>query len=190
MNKMNEWLEKYQSNMGARYPTFKIAVDLLFQLPRHNIVETGCARAANDWGAGLSTLLFGEFCAINGGKLTSVDLHASNISISKKLTEPYNNFIQYVESDSINYLRTHSGPIDLLYLDSMDLPIHEGADRIPSQEHSLNEFKAAENKLHKKSIVLIDDYFDGDGKGKLTEQYMLNNGWRRILAHQQQLFIK
>lgn len=187
---MNEWLDKYQQNMGARYQTFKVAFDLLFQLPRHNIVETGCARAANDWGAGLSTLLFGEFCQIYGGFLVSVDVHASNISISKKLTEPYNQLIQYVESDSVKYLATHSDPIDLLYLDSMDLPIHAGANRLPSQEHSLNEFKAAENKLHEKSIVLIDDYFDGNGKGRLTEKYMMANGWRRVMAFQQQVFVR
>jgi hypothetical protein len=41
---MNEWIEKYRRNMDQRYLTQKIALDLLYKLPTHNIVETGCVR--------------------------------------------------------------------------------------------------------------------------------------------------
>ena len=176
--------------MDARYPTFKIAFDLLFQLPSHNIVETGCIRMENDWGAGCSTMLFGEFCELYGGKIISVDLIPRHLEIARKITEKHNHLISYVESDSVKFLSNYGNPIDFLYLDSMDVPIHEGADRVPCQQHSLNEFKAAEPILHDKSIVLIDDYFGGDGKGRLTELYMIEKGWRRIMVHQQQLFVK
>jgi hypothetical protein len=187
---MNDWLEKYRKQMDSRYPTFKIAFDLLFQLPSRNIVETGCVRQETDWGAGYSTMLFGEFCQLYGGHITSVDLVPRHLEIARELTKQFNSLITYVESDSVAFLQRYTLPIDLLYLDSMDVPIHEGADRTPCQEHSLNEFKAAELKLHRQSIVLVDDYFDGDGKGRLTEQYMMAKGWRRVMAHQQQLFIQ
>jgi len=187
---MNTWLEKYRVSMDSRYPTFKIAFDLLFQLPSHNIVETGCIRQENDWGAGCSTMLFGEFCDLAGGKIISVDMIPRHLEIAKKITEKYNHLISYVESDSVTFLSNYGNPIDFLYLDSMDVPIHEGADRVPCQEHSLKEFKAAEPVLHDKSIVLIDDYFNGDGKGRLTEKYMMEKGWRRIMVYQQQLFVK
>ena len=187
---MNAWLEKYKQNMDSRYPTFKIAFDLLLQLPFHRITETGCIRQENDWGAGYSTMLFGEFCQLHRGRVTSVDMVTKHIEIAKGITTQYTALIDYIESDSVSYLRKNTTPIDLLYLDSMDVPIHQGEDRLPCQEHSLNEFKAAEHSLHEKSIVLIDDYFDGDGKGKLTEQYMLANGWRRIMVYQQQLFVR
>lgn len=187
---MNNWLEKYKVQMDSRYPTFKIAFDLLFPLTTHSIVETGCVRQKDDWGAGYSTFLFGEFCTLYGGQILSIDNNASHLEISKKITEKYNDIIKYMNSDSVQFLIKYKEKIDLLYLDSMDVPIYDGADRTLCQLHNLNEFKAAETNLHEKSIVLIDDYFDGDGKGKLTEQYMLNNGWRRILAHQQQLFVK
>ena len=187
---MNDWLEKYKKQMDSRYPSFKIAFDLLFQLPAHHIVETGCIRLENDWGAGYSTILFGEFCELYGGQITSIDNDRNNLEISKKITIRYNHLIDYQESDSIQFLKSYDQSIDLLYLDSMDVPIHEGADRIPCQQHNLKEFQAAENKLHQHSIVLLDDYFNGNGKGRLTEQYMMKNGWRRILAYQQQLFVK
>lgn len=187
---MNEWLEKYKKDMDSRYPTFKIAFDLLFQLQHHYMVETGCIRLENDWGAGCSTMLFGEFCENYGGTVVSVDVVPEHLCISKKITEKYNSYIEYEESDSVSYLQSSTRPIDLLYLDSMDVPLHAGADRVPCQEHNLKEFLAAENKLHGHSIVLIDDYFGGEGKGILTEQYMMGKGWRRIMAHQQQLFVK
>lgn len=187
---MNVWLEVYRKNLGGRYPTFKIAFDLLLQMPSRHIVETGCIRMENDWGAGLSTMLFGEFCSINNGKLTSVDIVPSHLETSKKITEKYNHVITYVESDSIAFLREYKNPIDLLYLDSMDIPVWDpNTDKTPCQQHNLNEFIAAEDKLHLKSIVLIDDYFNGNGKGRLTEQYMMAKGWRRIMVNQQQLFI-
>jgi predicted O-methyltransferase YrrM len=187
---MNEWLEKYRHSMSCRYWTFKAAFDLLYQMPRHRILETGCIRMENDWGAGCSTLLFGEFCELNGGRIMSVDLFPNHLETAKRLTAPYNHLIDYVESDSVAYLKTHPDQIDLLYLDSMDVPMHDGADRVPCQEHCLNEFKAAEDKLHAQSIVLIDDYFNGNGKGRLAEKYLMDNGWRRVFCFQQQLFVR
>lgn len=187
---MNEWLEKYKVHMDSRYLTFKIAFDLLLQLPTHHIVETGCVRQKDDWGAGYSTMLFGEFCQLYGGKTTSIDITPRHLAIAKEITTQYNHLIEYVESDSVKFLEEYTLPIDLLYLDSMDVPIHEGADRVPCQEHNLREFKAAESNLHAKSIVLLDDYFDGNGKPRLCERYMLDNGWRRIFCHQQLLFVR
>lgn len=187
---MNKWLNKYERSMSTRYPTFKIAFDLLYQLPSHNIVETGCIRQRDDWGAGCSTMLFGEFCQLYGGNLISVDLVPMHLDIAKNITIEYSQFIDYIESDSVSFFRNYLGKIDLLYLDSMDVPIHEGADRTPCQEHCLAEFQAAEPNLHEKSIVLVDDYFDGDGKPKLLEPYLIASGWRRVFCLQQLLFLK
>jgi predicted O-methyltransferase YrrM len=187
---MNEWLDKYRISMDSRQISFNIALDLLYQLDRHNIVETGCVREPNDWGAGNSTLLFGEFCELHGGKIISVDNVPRHLAIAKKLTSQYSRHITFVESDSVSFLTSYTETIDLLYLDSMDVPIGEEDDRKPCQEHCLKEFMAAEPRLHPNSIVLIDDYFGGDGKGKLAESYMMANGWRRIIARQQQLFVR
>ncbi len=109
---------------------------------------------------------------------------------ARGITAQYNALIDYVESDSVEFLKNYMNSIDLLYLDSMDVPLHEGADRTPCQEHNLKEFQAAEPKLHRKSIVLLDDYFGGNGKPRLCEPYMMSRGWRRILGYQQLLFVK
>ena len=42
--------------------------------------------------------------------------------------------------------------IDFLYLDSLD-----GHDPVKSSQHQLDESKTAINKLHKNSLVLLDD---------------------------------
>lgn len=184
----NEWLEKYKTSMSFRYPTFKIALDLLIDLPQHRIVETGCVRLKDDWGAGYSTMLFGEFCKLNGGSLITIDNTEHHMNICKELTKEYSLYIEYLLGDSLTEFHKIQHKIDLLYLDSFDLDLV--GDRLPSQEHNLKEFKTAEPLLHEKSIVLIDDCFDGDGKPKLTKQYMINNGWNVLYESQQIVFTK
>ena len=185
---IQDWLITYKTSMDGRYETFYTAFELLQQLPNHNIIETGCVRMKDDWGAGYSTVLFGEFCKIYGGKVITIDNSENHMNICKKLTENLSNNIIYIVNDSLLELEHTSFKIDLLYLDSMDIDLN--GDRLPSQIHNLLEFKVAEKFLHDKSIVLIDDYFDGNGKGKLTQIYMLNTGWSLIKCKQQQLFVK
>lgn len=182
----NEWLEKYKSSMSSRYPTFKLAFDMLLDLPEHRIVETGCVRLQNDWGAGYSTVLFGEFCKLHGGKLITIDNTERHLNICKELTKEYSDNIEYWLGDSLNEMRKVQHKIDLLYLDSFDLDLF--GNRNPSQEHNLKEFKVSEPHLHEKSIVLIDDCFNGDGKPKLTKEYMIDRGWKVLHERQQIIF--
>lgn len=58
------------------------------------------------------------------------------------------------------------GPIDLLYLDSLD------ADKPNSQQHQLAELVAAWPKLRPGSVVLVDDIKTGHmtGKSALVER--------------------
>lgn len=184
----NEWLEKYKSYMDVRYTTFKMALDLLLDLPTHKIVETGCVRLKDDWGAGYSTVLFGEFCKLYGGTLITIDNTESHMNICKKLTKEYSSNIKYITGNSLEELGKLICKVDLLYLDSFDLDLV--GDRLPSQEHNLKEFKISESMLHENSIVLIDDCFGGNGKPKLTKQYMIDKGWKVLHENQQILFVK
>lgn len=184
----NEWLEKYKTLMSLRYPTFKMAFDILLDMSEHRIVETGCVRLKDDWGAGYSTVLFGEFCKLHGGKLVTIDNTERHMNVCKDLTKEYAENIEYWLGDSLQEFSKIQHQIDLLYLDSFDLNLV--GDRLPSQEHNLKEFKVAEPYLHKKSIVLIDDCFDGNGKPKLTKEYMVNNGWEILYESQQIIFSK
>ena len=62
--------------------------------------------------------------------------------------------------DSLVFLQEFKDPIDLLYLDSLD-----GHDPIAASNHQLEEAKASINKLHRNSLILLDD------KGSKTNSF-------------------
>jgi len=94
-------------------------------------------------------------------------------------------------SDSINYLDTFQKNIDFLYLDSYDYDRKDSSVQKASQEHHLKEIRAAEDKLHDNSIVLIDDcHLSGGGKGKLAIKYLTNAGWKIDMNKYQVILIK
>ena len=67
------------------------------------------------------------------------------------------------------------------YLDSLDYDKKDKSVQQRSQEHHLAEFKAIESRLHKGSIVLIDDHkLPGGGKGKLVIESMIQAGWQIV----------
>jgi hypothetical protein len=52
-----------------------------------------------------------------------------------------------------------------------------------SEVHQLNEIVYALPYLHKKSLVLLDDIYDEDGrtgKGHFSIPFLLSNGWKKI----------
>lgn len=187
---INNWFDlKYKAKSDGRYPTFKLALNLFIQRGGKNILETGTTRQVEDYGAGYSTVLFGDLISTYGGHVWTIDLSQDNMDVCKLVTEPYKDNISYIVSDSHAYLALHKDPIDLLYLDSYDYPL-DGTDPTPCQEHQLKEFKLAEPNLHNKTIVLLDDNnFDNGGKTKLTKAYLLEKGWTCLLDLQQSIFI-
>lgn len=187
----HSWIDRYEQQMSFRYPTMRTALNLLYQLNRPvTIVETGTVRQVDDWGAGYSTFIWGQFCQNEGGMCTTIDISEHNMEVCRKVTEPYKNFITYVVEDSLTALAKLNEPIDLLYLDSLDVPLEAGADLRPCQEHNLKELQIAEHLLHSESLVLIDDNFENGGKGKLTKAYLREKGWRALMFHQQCLFMR
>jgi hypothetical protein len=110
------------------------------------IVETGCSAHGTK-----STLLWDKFVNSFGGKVLSVDLNKSAVSITNKETSDKTNV---THSDSLKYLPTITDKIDFLYLDSYDVDL---LNPLPSAEHHLKEFNCIKHLLHKGSIVLIDD---------------------------------
>ncbi len=141
-----------------------------------NFVETGCIRASEDWaGAGFSTALFGRYVQLQKGTLTSFDLSEKNAEFSNKYCKQFGERVKTVCSRGDDGLKAYNNPIHVLYLDSLDTeaPNH--------QECNLEEFKAAESKLHDKAIVIIDDTpNESAGKGGLTVKYMKEKGWKYL----------
>lgn len=190
---VHNWFEnKYKTKSSGRYHSFKIALNLFQQLGGKTIIETGTTRLTDDWGAGMSTVIFADYCQRYGGHITTVDIDEYNLNMCKEITQEYRDVITYVLSDSHKYLKEYKGIIDLLYLDSLDFPINENEDCLPPQEHNLKEFQFAEDKLVSHAILLLDDNdFSRGGKSKLTKEYLLTKPeWKCIFEGQQSVWIK
>jgi len=191
----NDWLSKrYKLDLefvrSQKYVTFKAALNLFLQKNGEIIVETGTQRLKDDSGGG-STTLFGAFCQKYNKKLFTVDINAVNMKVSMDVTREFKDYITYIVKDSVKFLSEFNQKIDLLYLDSLDCPLPP-ADATKSQIHNLNELKAAYDKLHKGSVLLIDDNnFANGGKTRLSKQFLLeSHEWHCILDYGQTLWIK
>lgn len=155
----------------GREKGLKKSLEILHGLNKINIiiVETGTTRGVLGGGVkgdGWATLAWGWYCQKYGGKLVTIDYLNEAIENCKSITSKYAEHIDYVVNDSVEYLKGFSEKIDLLYLDSCDDP-----------NHILNELKAVYGNLKDDSIILIDDTDSKSGKGKLSIEYLRNNGW-------------
>jgi hypothetical protein len=130
----NNWFDlKYAAHSTVRFHTFKAALNLFLQNDGTTIVETGCTREKDDWGAGYSTVMLGDFCQRYDAYMWTVDISGPNLALSKQLTQEYGSRMTFVEQDSAEFFRTipkradaaKLQKIDLLYLDSFDYPVNQ-----------------------------------------------------------------
>lgn len=133
------WFEQTYKPLDGRYDTMKRALEIVHQrTPAPLVIETGCARQADDWGAGLSTVVFSDFlrrCEA-GSSLISVDISQRNVAICNALTSAWSDIREVVCMDSAKFLEDLSADtvIDFLYLDSWDYPIIEIGDQYGSRD--------------------------------------------------------
>ena len=157
------------------------------------IVETGCIRNVTEeskFGDGWSTLNWEYYAKKTNSKVFVVDINENHINQSKKIV-PQSELIEYYLDDSVNYLKKFSKKIDLLFVDSYDYCGDEENIR-KCHEHSLNEIKAAWDKLNEHCFILLDDVFSNtwDGKGKLSIPYLLENGFNLVYFIDSQILLK
>lgn len=185
-------LLQLQSIVGARAFTIYHSLMLLQQRQPKNpiLVETGCARIENNYmGDGLSTIFLGSHSANCGGKTFTCDISEQNLQECKKITSQIKDHIEYIQEDSIQFLKAFDRPIDYLYLDSMDFVT--SGDPIPPQEHVVKEYEAAKDKLHDNSILLIDDCFlIHGGKGGKIIPLLLAEGWWIYASFYQTMLVR
>ncbi len=174
------FLIKYNKKENIRYTSFEKTLELCRKRNLTNLVETGTSRGKTkfflfkkyNWKDGMSTIMFAEYAKFINGKLHSCDISKQNIENAKKFTSKFNQYINYYVSDSVSFLRSFNEKIDLLYLDSYD-----GHDPIMASEHQLNEAKASIDKLHSKSLILLDDK---GAKTNLSIDYYKKNSFNVI----------
>ena len=172
-----EFLSKYNHPKNVRFESFKFALTEAKKRNLKTLVETGCARGKRkfiffsriNWKDGMSTMIFSDYAKYISGTLTTCDIDERNIKNAKKFVRKNINYVKFVVEDSLKFLSSLQKNIDFLYLDSLDGQF-EGASH-----HQLNEIKAAIEKLHKNSLVLLDDK---GSKTNLSIDYMLKNGFK------------
>jgi predicted O-methyltransferase YrrM len=172
-----------QYNFSKRKVTFLRSMKLMEERKAKVLVETGVARNGlqNTKGDGASTIVFGLWSKANNASLYSVDINESAVNTAQNTIDDLalNENVKLSVSDSIKFLEDFNEQIDFLYLDSYDYNPKDPENQKASQEHHLNEIKAAESNLHKNSIILIDDCkLNGGGKGKLVVEYLKEKGWK------------
>lgn len=184
-----------QHDFGKRRVTFRSALKLLEERGARVLVETGTARHGLEKSRsdGASTIVFGAWARRHGAKLHSVDLSPDAIEASRAavLENDLADAVRLYASDSIEFLRSFGEPVDFLYLDSYDYSKTDPEVQRRSQTHHLEEFRAIEDRLHDRSVVLIDDCrLAGGGKGKLVVDYMRSKGWIVVKSAYQVLLAK
>jgi predicted O-methyltransferase YrrM len=182
--------QEFGDKLKERYLTQRIGLNILNQISTNPfILETGTIRMENDWGAGMSTLVFSRYVTHHGGHIVTNDISYRIMDVCKKVTDQYSNFITYVIEDSLVYLPTVQEKIDFLYLDSMDCP--PIGDASMAQDHNLKEFLICEKLLNDRAVIMIDDVgFENGGKGAKTHEYLNNQGYVMIMKHQQSVWLK
>ena len=149
------------------------------------LIETGVARQGlrNTKYDGASTIVFGLWARQNQAILHSVDIDPAAVEESRKEVDKneLDKFVNLNISDSVAFLDQFKDQVDFIYLDSYDYPKRDKEVQMASQEHHLKEIKAIEEKLHDKSLILIDDCDKpGGGKGKLVISYLKGLGWKIV----------
>lgn len=115
--------------------------------------------------------------------MDSVDLSPKHCDFARKWTRPFGASVEVHCADSVAYLSERPGPIDILYLDSLDTTEPGYA------EHGLREIQAANPRLHERTLVAFDDTSlragKWIGKGMLGVPWLIERGWKTIhIGHQ------
>jgi FkbM family methyltransferase len=171
------------------------------------IVETGCVRRKDAWeGDGQSTILFDKYAEFHPGSLLlSIDIDPAATALCRSLVRPE---VQIRTGDSVAFLKAlvdarppQAKPIDLLYLDSFDVDLH---NPLPSANHALKELLTVAPLLSHGALVVVDDSplsvlgtADPDGsitlidtprtsgKGRLISEYATQTGAELYFADYQ-----
>ena len=188
------------------YPSLMKAIELFKSINGKVIIEVGSMRKVADHDIhdysheccmeGHSSMLFAlssdEFHTVD------IDLPTSRTTFNAlRVLTPKSNWSVY-NGDGIKFLKDFKGTIDLLFLDAWDIGVPNYA------ENHLEAYKAAESKLNKQHIILIDDTdinwtqargFHNDeesmgGKGAVVIPHLISKGYEVVFKGRQTCLIK
>ena len=173
----SKWLHYHPGGMARVQVLRKYLNMVLSEFPEPTLIETGCIRTPNNKAGSTLTIskLLSQFDPKGCGRFYTFDINPEHIAICKDVCRDYNDYITYVEGDSVENLRMLVGDkttdvIHFAFLDSAN----EG-DQI------WREFRTIEALFPKKSIVIVDDVLRG-AKGEIIKPYLENSAeWQTII---------
>ena len=175
-----DYYEEIKPLLGLRELGFTRIFEYLNNIKDPVIVETGTVREDYNFeGDGCSTILFDNYISNKGGTLISVDIDPVACKNARTVTTN----AEVVEADSVEYLATLDGKVDLLYLDSFN--IYNWLDDWKASAHHLKEIFAAKNIIKEGTLIVVDDnlYVPNtednkrkSGKGRIIHELMQSIG--------------
>jgi len=220
---VDKFIQKHKElldlSSGGRTEHFRMIIEKLVALNKPlTIVETGTLWAPLKEPMGAFTYIFGDLIKNHtGGKLITIDINPQHIENAKQTTLEFRDAIEYVTSDSVEYLESMSDEevknVDFFYFDSYDFNV---PDPVPSQLHHFRELTAVYNRISKNVILSVDDnlppgcwvtwnifnekgeivsdkkYFGTPpnrwfGKGTLIDSFLTQKGWERTFTSHEPL---
>ena len=134
----------FKYNFGKRRATLRATLRLLEARNARCLVETGTARNGleSSKGDGASTIVFGLWAKQNQGRLYSVDIDPDAVENSQLAVDEMGlgQSVNLICTDSIQFLRIYSDPVDFLCLDSYDYSRDDIEIQKASQQHHVSEF--------------------------------------------------
>jgi hypothetical protein len=187
--KYDSYIEKYRPLIGIRYNTMKLALNLFLQSDKKFIIEIGTLRNNGSYyGDGQSTKIFGEFCQKFGKHLITVDILLKAIETCQEATKEYDDYIDYVIADSLDFLPNFAewDDVGLVYLDGMDSDVNPKE----AQKHELKEVKIFDEMALKGTVLLLDDNSLGLGGKTLLATSYLEKQYKNLVCDYQSLWLK
>jgi len=175
----SEYYEEVKPLLGLRETGFTKIFEYLRRIKDPVIVETGTVREDYNFeGDGCSTILFDRYVDTQGGTLLTVDIDPAACKNARTVTT----HAEVIEGDSVEFLSTLEGHVDLLYLDSFN--IYNWLDDWEASGHHLKELFAAKNVIKEGTLIVVDDnlYMKNTdtnkkfGKGRMIQELMKSIG--------------
>lgn len=136
-----------------------------------------------DWGAGIFTKVFSDNLDGQNYKLYTIDPNHDAIQIATTMCGS-NKHVEIVQGYSTDFLKNINFTIDFLYMDHMESGEDACIQHMKDSEYIIKNGLMSEN-----GVILIDDIGDNitNTKGKYSLPYLLENGYRQVLAEYQVL---
>jgi len=160
-----DYYEEVKPLLGLRELGFTRIFEHLDNIKDPVIVETGTVREDYNFeGDGCSTVLFDNYIGKKGGTLITVDIDPAACKNARTVTT----HAEVVEADSVEFLSTLDGHVDVLYLDSFN--IYNWLDDWEASGHHLKELFAAKNIIKDGTLIVVDDNLYGTSVGQKSNQ--------------------